>query len=117
MNVAVIGSRNLAVNNPGDYFPLETRQIILGWAVGINQSARLYAAKRGILVTDYELANKPHGRHAPRQRALRRADVVLVFWDGKSRSTKFVANMCRRIGMAVKLYVYSSKRKTFLLLA
>lgn len=36
MKVAVIGSRNLTVDNLGDYLPSETTEIVSGGAIGID---------------------------------------------------------------------------------
>ena len=108
MKVAVVGSRGLSVSNLGDYLPKETTEIISGGAKGVDTSARLYAQANGIKLTeflpDYE---KYPGKIAPLKRnilIIEAADLVLAFWDGKSRGTKFVIDNCRKIGKRVIVY-------------
>ena len=37
MKVAVVGSRNLTINNLGDYLPKDTTEIVSGGARGIDR--------------------------------------------------------------------------------
>ena len=93
MKVAVIGSRGLSVNNLGDYLPPDTTEIISGGARGIDTSARNYAISPGINLTEFLPEYDKYGRSAPLKRnitIIEAADLVLAFWDGKSRGTKFV---------------------------
>ena len=64
MKVAIIGSRNLTVDKLQDYIPTETEEIVSGGARGIDSCAKEYA------------------------------DVVIAFWDGKSKGAKFVIDCC-----------------------
>ena len=34
-----------------------------------------------------------------------KADIVIAFWDGKSRGTKFVIDNCRKLGVEVRVYI------------
>ena len=108
MKVAVVGSRGLSVSNLGDYLPKETTEIISGGAKGVDTSARLYAQANGIKLTeflpDYE---KYPGKIAPLKRnilIIEAADLVLAFWDGKSRGTKFVIDKCHEMGRTLIVY-------------
>ena len=108
MKVAVVGSRGLSVSNLGDYLPKETTEIISGGARGVDTSARDYANANGIKLTeflpDYE---KYPGKIAPLKRnilIIEAADLVLAFWDGKSRGTKFVIDKCHEMGKSLIVY-------------
>ena len=108
MKVAVVGSRGLSVSNLGDYLPKETTEIISGGARGVDTSARDYANANGIKLTeflpDYE---KYPGKIAPLKRnilIIEVADLVLAFWDGKSRGTKFVIDKCHEMGKSLIVY-------------
>ena len=93
MKVAVIGSRGLTVSNLGDYLPCDTTEIISGGAKGVDTCARDYALSHGIKITEYLPEYKKYGRAAPLKRnitIIQNADLVLAFWDGKSKGTKFV---------------------------
>lgn len=104
MKVAVVGSRNLTVNNLGNDLPKETTEIISGGAKGVDTSARLYAQKHNIKLTEFLPEYSRYGKQAPLTRNIRiieEADLVLAFWDGKSRGTKFVINNCRKMNKEV----------------
>lgn len=108
MKVAVIGSRGLKVDNLGEYLPEGTTEIISGGAKGVDTCAREYAIAHNIKLTEFLPEYKKYGRNAPLLRnisIIERADVVLAFWDGKSRGTKFVIERCYDIGK--RIYIIS----------
>lgn len=109
MKVAVIGSRGLTIDDLGKYLPEDTTEIISGGAKGIDTVARNYALAHGIKLTEYE----KYGKAAPLKRniiIIENADIVLAFWDGKSRGTKFVIDECRAKDN-ISLRVYAIKRE------
>ena len=106
MKVAVIGSRGLTVKDLGKYLPPDTTEIISGGAKGVDTCAREYANTHGIKLTEFLLEYKKFGHSAPLKRnitIIENADLVLAFWDGSSRGTKFVIDNCRRLGVEVKV--------------
>lgn len=108
MKVAVIGSRELRVDNLGKYLPEEVTEIVSGGARGIDTSAREYALKNNIKLKEFLPEYEKYGRSAPLKRNMQiidYADMVLAFWDGKSRGTKFVIDNCKRIGKRVKIFI------------
>ena len=99
MKVAVIGSRNLTVNNLEKYLPQGTTEIVSGGARGIDSCAKNYANTNGIPLKEFLPNYDEFGRSAPLLRNLEiidYADIVLAFWDGKSRGTKFVIDTCKK---------------------
>ena len=81
MKVAVIGSRNLVVQNLGKYLPEETMEIVSGGAKGIDTCAREYALAKGLKLTEFLPDYKRYGRGAPLKRNLQiidYADCVLA---------------------------------------
>lgn len=105
MRVAVIGSRTLTVRDLGRYLPEGTTEIISGGARGVDACAREYALTHSLPLTEFLPEYEKYGRSAPLKRNLAiiaRADLVLAFWDGRSRGTKFVIDNCRRRGRARK---------------
>ena len=95
MKVGVIGSRGLTVNNLGKYLPEDTTEIVSGGAKGIDTCARDYALthdsaplKRNLQIIEY-------------------ADVVIAFWDGKSKGTKYVIDNCKKQGVQVDVHIFS----------
>lgn len=108
MKVAVIGSRNLAVKNLEKYLPEGTTEIVSGGARGIDSCAKNYANANGIPLKEFLPNYDEFGRSAPLLRNLEiidYADIVLAFWDGKSRGTKFVIDKCRAKGKPVSIFV------------
>ena len=106
MKVAVIGSRGISISNIGDYLPENTTVIISGGAKGVDTSAREYAIAHGIELTEFLPEYEKYGRGAPLKRnitIIENADLVLAFWDGKSRGTKFVIDNCRKMGVEVRV--------------
>lgn len=112
MKVAVIGSRNLSVENLGDYLPDDTTEIVSGGAKGIDTCAKKYAKSNGIKLTEFLPEYNKYGRSAPLRRnisIIEYADLVLAFWDGKSRGTKFVIEHCKKLGVECRIYKYNNE--------
>ena len=108
MKVAVIGSRNLAVKNLEKYLPEGTTEIVSGGARGIDSCAKNYDNTNGIPLKEFLPNYDEFGRSAPLLRNLEiidYADIVLAFWDGKSRGTKFVIDKCRAKGKPVNIFI------------
>lgn len=108
MKVAVIGSRGLRVADLGKYLPEGTTEIISGGARGVDTSAREYALAHGLKLTEFLPEYDRYGRSAPLKRNLtiiENAELVLAFWDGSSRGTKYVIDNCKRMGVPVKVFV------------
>lgn len=107
MKVAVVGSRNLTINNLGDYLPKDTTEIVSGGARGIDSCAREYANTHNIRLTEFLPEYERYGRSAPLKRNLqiiRYADIVLAFWDGKSHGTRFVIEHCKKENVPIRVF-------------
>ena len=110
MKVAVIGSRGLIVNDLGKYLPENTTEIVSGGAKGIDTCARNYASSHDLKLTEFLPEYNKYGRGAPLKRNLQiieYADVVIAFWDGKSRGTKYVIDNCKKQGVQVDVHIFS----------
>lgn len=110
MKIAVIGSRGLSVNDFGRYMPKNVTEIVSGGARGIDTCARAYALANGIKLTEFLPEYEKYGRSAPLKRNLQiidYADLVLAFWDGKSKGTKYVIDNCKKRNK--KVYVFIAK--------
>lgn len=108
MRVAVIGSRGLIVNDLGNYLPNETTEIVSGGARGIDACAREYAQRHGLKLTEYLPEYGRYGRSAPLKRnitIIESADLVLAFWDGTSRGTKYVIDNCKKRNIPVEIHI------------
>lgn len=114
MRVAVIGSRGLTVSDLERYLPKETTEIVSGGAKGIDSCAREYALSHNMRLTEFLPEYDKYGRAAPLKRnitIIQNADLVLAFWDGVSRGTKYVIDNCRKRNIPVTVYYPKSEAK------
>lgn len=112
MRVAIVGSRGLSVTNLGKYLPEDVTEIVSGGARGIDTCAREYAIAHGIKLTEFLPEYEKYGRSAPLKRnitIIENADLVLAFWDGTSRGTKFVIDNCKSRSIPVKVFVPTNR--------
>lgn len=106
MKVAVIGSRDLMVNNLAEYLPPNITEIVSGGAKGIDFCARRYAETNGVKLTEFLPEYEKYKRSAPLKRNIQiieYSDLVLAFWDGESRGTKYVIDNCKKRGVPIKI--------------
>ncbi len=107
MRVAVIGSRGLYVEDLGSYLPEGTTEIVSGGARGVDASAREYAFRHGLKLTEFLPEYSRYGRGTPLRRniaIIESADLVLAFWDGRSKGTKHVIDNCKKRNIPVQIY-------------
>lgn len=110
MKIALIGSRNLIVKDLGRYLPENVTEIVSGGARGIDACARKYAKAHGIKLKGFLPEYEKHGRSAPLKRNLQiidYADLIIAFWDGQSRGTKFVIDNCKKRNKKVTVIISS----------
>ena len=111
MKVAVIGSRGLTMDDLGKYLPEGTTEIVSGGAKGIDSYAREYALAHNIKLTEFLPDYKRYGRGAaPLKRNLQiieYSDIVLAFWNGTSKGTKYVIDNCKKMGVEIRVYTIS----------
>ncbi|MBQ7084367.1 MAG: hypothetical protein IJM95_03875 [Anaerotignum sp.] len=108
MRVAVVGSRGLHIHDLGEYLPQDVTEIISGGAIGVDTSAREYALRNEIRLTEFLPEYEKYGRVAPLKRnivIIENADLVLAFWDGKSKGTKYVIDNCKKKNTPIKVYL------------
>ena len=107
MRVAVIGSRGLHVEHLEDYLPAGVTEIVSGGARGIDTCAKNYALFHGLKLTEFLPEYGRYGKGAPLRRnitIIEYADLVLAFWDGRSRGTKFVIDNCKKRNIPVAVH-------------
>ena len=110
MKVAVIGSRGLTIDDLGKYLSKDTTEIVSGGAKGVDADAREYAFAHNIRFTEFRPDYKRYGSGAaPLKRNIQiieYSDIVLAFWDGTSKGTKYVIDNCRKMGVKVRVYTF-----------
>ncbi|MBE6733117.1 MAG: DUF2493 domain-containing protein [Ruminococcaceae bacterium] len=98
MKIGVVGSRSLWVNDLDKYLPKYVNEIVSGGAKGIDTCAKEYALQKGLKLKEFLPEYDKYGRAAPLKRnilIIDYADEVLVFWDGRSKGTKYVIEQCK----------------------
>lgn len=101
MKVAIVGSRSLEIQDFTTHLPEGTTEIVSGGAKGIDRCAAAYARSHGLALTEFKPDYSRYGRGAPLKRNLEivdYADFVLIFWDGRSRGSRFVMDACKKKG-------------------
>ena len=114
MKIAIIGSRN-----PGNInFALELEKriniqdddsIISGGAKGIDSLAADYAKGRNLQLVEYRPDYAQYGRGATfirNRQIIENADMVVAFWNGKSRGTKNMIDTATKRGLQVAVVRY-----------
>ncbi|MBQ8414215.1 MAG: hypothetical protein IJX58_03095 [Clostridia bacterium] len=100
MKIAVIGSRNLTVDDLGKYIPSGCKKIVSGGAIGIDKCAVEYARRQGIELLELFPDYKKYGKAAPiirNKMIVDESDFVIAFWNGYSNGTKMVIEYCKKI--------------------
>ena len=108
MKVAIIGSRNLINVEISKYIPENVTEIISGGAIGIDTLAEEVADKRRISKWIIRPEYDKYGKKAPlirNKEIVKRAELVIAFWDGKSRGTKFTIDYAKKLNKEVKIYI------------
>lgn len=111
MNVAIVGSRGLNIEIPQECIPKETTLIVSGGAIGIDRKAREFAYKNGIEIMEILPEYKLYGKSAPLIRndiIIEKSDLVVIFWDGKSRGTNYVMKKCKNLNKKHEVYLVSA---------
>lgn len=109
MKVAIIGSRDLVINDLEKYLPFNTTEIVSGGAKGIDECAKKYAEQKSIPIKIFLPEYEKFGKRAPLVRNIQiieYADTVVAFWNGISRGTKYVIDNCKAKGKEIKVYKF-----------
>lgn len=110
MKVAVVGSRDtggLTVEAVLAQIPPETTELVSGGASGVDTLAEEAARRLGLPIRVFRPDYKYGGRLAPLARnrqIVEYADLVLAFWDHRSRGTAHTLNYCVETGKPFRIF-------------
>lgn len=88
---------------------LPISEVVSGTARGADQLGEQFANEFGIAVAKFPADWDTHGKSAGYIRNSAMADygdLLVAFWDGKSRGTKHMINLARDKGLKVFVYDY-----------
>lgn len=106
--VLICGSRTIDNINLDRYLnPNNYSEVVSGGANGVDTLAEQWAKRNGLEFCAYLPNYKVFGsKYAPIERdkeMVHAADVVVVFWDGKSKGTLFTCQYANKMGIPVML--------------
>ncbi len=109
MKIAIIGSRKLTVSEDElkDHVG-ECEEIVSGGAVGVDFSAKEFALKQGIKITEFFPKYEVYGRAAPiirNKEIVDYSDRIIAFWDGNSKGTLSVIKYAQKQGKPCKIVI------------
>lgn len=107
MKIAVVGSRDITVEDIGKYI-LNCDEIVSGGARGVDSSAADYARRNGIKLTEFLPDYERYGRAAPivRNRLIvDYSDAVIAFWNGRSKGTLSVIKYAEKAGKECRVII------------
>jgi len=115
MKIAVVGSRGfkdwgLLRLVMSEYNPSE---IISGGAIGADSMAAAWAREKGIPLKEILPDYNRYGRAAPIRRndlIVDAAEMVIAFWDGKSKGTKYIMDYAEKGGKYLRLVIYTKTK-------
>ncbi len=116
MKVAVIGSRGISVDNLKDYMPQGALEIVSGGARGIDSCAAKYAKQHNMKITEFLPNYQVFGKKAPivrNEQIVDYSDMVVALWDGVSKGTKSVIDMCQRKGKRCDIFIIGGKQNAY----
>ncbi|MBE6686205.1 MAG: DUF2493 domain-containing protein [Ruminococcaceae bacterium] len=109
MKIAIIGSRNIVLDDLGFYLKnFDVTEIVSGGAKGVDSYAAQYARENNIPLTEFLPDYERYKRGAPLKRndqIIDYADHVIAFWDTKSKGTKYVIERCKKLGKMVTVFI------------
>ena len=100
MKIAIVGSRNILVENIENYVSKED-EIVSGGAKGVDSCAAQYAKENGLKLTEFLPQYELYGRAAPivrNKKIVDYADKVIIFWNGKSKGAFSVIQYAKKTG-------------------
>jgi len=107
MRVAIVGSRNIMVENFDKYVSKDD-EIVSGGAKGVDQCAVQYANRNGIKLTEFLPEYELYGRSAPivrNKKIVDYADKIIVFWDGSSKGSLSVIKYAEKVGKECEVII------------
>ncbi len=112
MRVAIVGSRHFPGLERGvayvEGLPEGTR-LVTGSASGVDAAATRVARRRGLAVqvmgAGFEEARDPAVAAARNQRLVDQCDLLVAFWDGRSRGTRSTVDRALDSGREVQVFV------------
>ena len=108
MKLAIVGSRTIKINHLELYLSEDVTEIVSGGANGVDRCAKEFAIDNNIKYTEFLPKYNLYKKGAPLKRnieIINYCDELLIFWDGKSKGTKFVIEHCKELGKKYRIII------------
>ena len=108
MRIAIVGSRNLLVENFDTYITEQAEEIVSGGAKGVDKQAAEYAKRKHIKLTEFLPEYNKYGKSAPlkrNQKIAEYADECIAFWDGASKGTLYTINCFKKLNKRIQVII------------
>lgn len=108
MKIAIVGSRNMTVDNLGQYIA-DGDEIVSGGAVGVDRCAAKYAKENGFMLTEFLPEYARYGSAAPiirNKKIVEYADKIIVFWNGSSKGSLSVIQYAKKLGKPCEVILF-----------
>ena len=82
-------------------------EVVSGTGRGVNHLGEQWARQKGLRVKQIPADTRRHGERAGTERdyeMIRRADAMIVVWDGENQQTLKLINRARRRGLKVHIH-------------
>lgn len=112
MKLLIAGSRSITQVDLSLYVPAETELIISGGAKGVDSIAEEFADSHKISKLILRPEYQKYKRAAPLIRNEKMIDIcdkILVFWDGKSRGTKYTIDYAKKNKKQIEIVIIAKK--------
>lgn len=113
LKVIIAGSRTFndleMVEEVMKEFP-DVSEVVCGCAAGADECGRQWADRHRIMVTPFPAEWDKYGRAAGYIRNTEMgdyADILVAFWDGKSRGTKHMIDYMKKLGKHGKVVLFN----------
>ena len=109
MILAIIGSRSLNDVNLERYIPGNVTTIVSGGAIGIDTLSEKYADKNNIKKVIVQPDYKKYKKRAPlvrNKKIVDFSDMIIAFWDGKSKGTKQAIDYAYKKGKKIIVHKF-----------
>lgn len=110
--IAIVGSRSIKRVNIAEYVSPDD-EIVSGGAEGVDSCAAEYAIEHGMKLTEFLPQYDTYGKAAPvlrNKEIVKYADLVLVFWDGRSNGSRSVIEFAKSIGKPCRIILCEPDR-------
>ncbi len=107
MKIAIVGSRNIIIEDMGKYIS-DCEEIVSGGAAGVDTCAAEYAKQKGIKLTVFLPQYDIYGRAAPivrNKKIVDNADKIIAFWDGSSKGTLSTIKYAEKSGKPCQIII------------